>query len=74
MPFSFANIFTLLSSAPTLIAEGEQVVAAVTSDVQALLTQPAVVQLEALFAQYFTHTTTPGSAVVTEPIAPPKGK
>jgi ABC-type molybdate transport system ATPase subunit len=65
--FSFANLFSLLEAAPTVVSEGEQIAATAVADAKALLTNPAVLALEAFFASAFTSTTTPGAAVVVEP-------
>jgi hypothetical protein len=61
--FSFSTIFSMLSAAPQIIAELEQLAAS-----------PGVVALENALGLHFTMVTTPGAAAVVEPKSPTVGK
>jgi hypothetical protein len=67
--FSFSSLLSLLANAPTVIAAAQTGI----TDIESLLQQPAVQDLEQLFASLFTTTTTPGAAAVVEPISPTPG-
>ncbi|MDR3572256.1 MAG: glucosaminidase domain-containing protein [Anaerolineaceae bacterium] len=57
--FSFSTLFGLLTQAPAVI-----------SDIEELMANPQVQALEQILASLFSATTTPGAAAVIEPITP----